>query len=272
MLIHSITRPAQPARRLSDNDSRRGRRRTGSAAAAVQTSATELSRQQNLLARPAILRALGRRAARRLRGGLPCRRRPRGAGRQRQGVHAGHASISLTLKNSHTQFFDSQLDGRPLKFRLLEVEDQWVVIGSQDSRLARGDVVRSLDGRPVNDFVRESAQYVAASNERLRARTCSPTPACFPNASPRHCRTGGPSWSIAPFPATSRRRHRFETPRGAGYATLRSPTFESRRLAIRSTNGPRSRSFDSSSAAPHLIIERPWKSAAARRRDSSSRR
>jgi carboxyl-terminal processing protease len=85
-----------------------------------------------------------------------------------------------TLRNSHTQFFDTQLDGRPLKFRLLEVEDQWVVIGSQDSRLSRGDVVRSLDGRPVNDFVHESAQYVAASNERLARAHVFSYPGLFP--------------------------------------------------------------------------------------------
>jgi carboxyl-terminal processing protease len=72
-----------------------------------------------------------------------------------------------TLRNGHTQFFDSQLDGRPLKFRLLEVEDQWVVIDSQDSRLPRGAVVRSLNGSPVGDVVRELSQYVAASNDRL---------------------------------------------------------------------------------------------------------
>jgi carboxyl-terminal processing protease len=39
------------------------------------------------------------------------------------------------LRNGHTQFFDSQLDGRPLKFRLLQVEDEWVVVNSQESRL-----------------------------------------------------------------------------------------------------------------------------------------
>ena len=75
-----------------------------------------------------------------------------------------------TLRNGHTQFLDGAMDGRPLKFRLLQVEDQWVVVDSQDSRLGRGAVVRTLDGLPVDDFVREAARYVAASNERL-ART-----------------------------------------------------------------------------------------------------
>jgi carboxyl-terminal processing protease len=71
------------------------------------------------------------------------------------------------LKNGHTQFFDSAFDGRPLKFRLLEVENQWVVVNSQDSRLPRGAVVRSLNGVAVDNFVSEWSQYVAASNDRI---------------------------------------------------------------------------------------------------------
>ena len=74
------------------------------------------------------------------------------------------------LRNGHTQFFDSALDGRPLKFRLLQVENQWMVTNSQDSRLSPGTIVQTLNGISVEEFVRESAQYVAASNGRL-ART-----------------------------------------------------------------------------------------------------
>lgn len=75
-----------------------------------------------------------------------------------------------TLRNGHTQFFDAQADGRPLKFRLLEVENQWVVVASQDSGLRRGSVVQTIDDKPVAAVVNELAQYVAASNKRL-ART-----------------------------------------------------------------------------------------------------
>jgi carboxyl-terminal processing protease len=84
------------------------------------------------------------------------------------------------LRNGHTQFFDSQLDGRPLKFRLLQVEDEWVVVNSQESRLPRGAVVRTLNGRPVDDFVRELAQYVAASNDRLARTHVFSYPGLFP--------------------------------------------------------------------------------------------
>jgi carboxyl-terminal processing protease len=84
------------------------------------------------------------------------------------------------LRNGHTQFFDSQFDGRPLKFRLLEAENHWVVIVSQDGRLPRGSVVRSLNGIPIDDFVRERAQYVAASNDRLARTHVFSYPGLFP--------------------------------------------------------------------------------------------
>jgi carboxyl-terminal processing protease len=88
----------------------------------------------------------------------------------RKGFDLATLRFIARLRNGHTQFFDSALDGRPLKFRLLQMENQWVVASSQDSRLSPGTIVQTLNGISVDDFVRESAQYVAASNDRL-ART-----------------------------------------------------------------------------------------------------
>ena len=85
-----------------------------------------------------------------------------------------------TLRNGHTQFFDRQQDGRPVRFRLLQLDNEWVVVNSQDSSLPRGAVVRTLDGRPVDDFVRERAQYVAASNDRLARTHVFSYPGLFP--------------------------------------------------------------------------------------------
>jgi carboxyl-terminal processing protease len=85
-----------------------------------------------------------------------------------------------TLRNGHTQFIDSRLDGRPLKFRLLSVEGQWVVVDTQDTQLPRGAVVRSLDGKPIDEFVREQARYVAASNDRLAYTHVFSYPTLFP--------------------------------------------------------------------------------------------
>ena len=84
------------------------------------------------------------------------------------------------LRNGHTQFLDNQMDGRPLKFRLIQVRDSWVVVNSQDSRLARGAVVKSINGIPVGEFVAERAQYVAASNDRLARAHVFSYPGLFP--------------------------------------------------------------------------------------------
>jgi carboxyl-terminal processing protease len=84
------------------------------------------------------------------------------------------------LHNAHTQFFDDRADGRPLKFRLLEIENRWVVINSQDSALPRGAIVQTLNGQPVDDVVRELAQYVWASNERLARTHVFSYPVLFP--------------------------------------------------------------------------------------------
>jgi hypothetical protein len=93
------------------------------------------------------------------------------------------------LRNGHTQFFDSQLDSRPLKFRLLPVEGQWVVVNSQDNQLPRGAVVRSLDGRPVDDFVRERASTSRHRTTDSRIPTSFLIQVCFLNGSRSVCRT-----------------------------------------------------------------------------------
>jgi carboxyl-terminal processing protease len=85
-----------------------------------------------------------------------------------------------SLHNGHTQFNDNQMDGRPLKFRLLEVEGRWVVLGSQDRALHRGAVVRTIEGTPVDDFVSSASRYVAASNDRLARAHVFSYPGLFP--------------------------------------------------------------------------------------------
>ena len=98
----------------------------------------------------------------------------------RQAFDRASLRFVARLRNGHTQFFDNQADGRPLKFRLLEVEGQWVVIASRQARLARGTVVRAIGGQPIEDFVREAAQYVHASNDRLARTHVFSYPVLFP--------------------------------------------------------------------------------------------
>jgi len=88
----------------------------------------------------------------------------------RRGFDLATLRFVAALHNGHTQFVDVQADGRPLKFRLLEIEHQWVVLTSQDSGLRRGSIVETIDDRPVGAAIDDLAQYVAASSARL-ART-----------------------------------------------------------------------------------------------------
>ena len=85
-----------------------------------------------------------------------------------------------SLRNGHTQLLDSQADGRPLKFRLLDMEGQWVVIASRQAELTRGTVVHAINGQPIDDFVREAARYVHASNDRLARTHVFSYPLLFP--------------------------------------------------------------------------------------------
>ena len=98
----------------------------------------------------------------------------------RHGFDLATLRFVAALHNGHTQFFDDQADGRPLKFRLLEVEHQWVVIGSQQRTLPRGTVVRTIDGRPVEEVVTELSRYVAASNDRMARAHVFNYPLLFP--------------------------------------------------------------------------------------------
>jgi carboxyl-terminal processing protease len=77
------------------------------------------------------------------------------------------------LKNGHSTFWDQWLDdtyGQPLGFRLVPIDGQWVVIRSRVSGLANGDVVKEMDGRPIEQAIGDLERYVAASSEAVRQR------------------------------------------------------------------------------------------------------
>ena len=158
------------------------------------------------------------------------------------------------LHNGHTQFFDDRADDRPLKFRLLEVENQWVVVGSQTSSLPRGTIVRTIDGRPVADVVRDSSQYVAASNDRLAQTLVFDYPLLFPERISVGLTNGGVvviDKSVKPdapisFPSASEGKW-LEEP---GIAYIRVPSFGN--PAYEQTAVELVRRFSSS---PNLIVD-----------------
>src|SRR5690349_10658655 len=76
----------------------------------------------------------------------------------RQAFDLATLRFVATLRNGHTQFIDDRADSRPLKFRLLQMEDRWVVVGSQIQSLPNGTIVSTIDGRPVAAVVRDLSQ------------------------------------------------------------------------------------------------------------------
>jgi carboxyl-terminal processing protease len=112
------------------------------------------------------------------------------AANDRRGFDLATLRFIATLRNGHTQFIDDRADGRPLKFRLLKVEDQWVVLNTQDAGVPRGAIVVTIDGKAVDDVVRELAQYVAASNDRLAQTHVFSYPLLFPERISLGLKTG----------------------------------------------------------------------------------
>ena len=157
-----------------------------------------------------------------------------------------------TLKNGHTQFFDTQLDGRPLKFRLLEVEDN----GSSAARTA--PVPRRRGAHPrrasVSDFVHESAHNGRGLERRLVSgpRILLPRPV---SRTRLHDIADGRTVLVdRAVPATSRGRaardSRGRWLRDGQVAYIRIPSFGDpayERTAVSS--------FGNFSAAPHLIVD-----------------
>jgi carboxyl-terminal processing protease len=74
-----------------------------------------------------------------------------------------------SLRNKHTQFDDQWLRerfGQSLGFSASAVEGKWVVTSADHSGLKKGDVIRSVDGTPVGEFVRDKQRFINASSER----------------------------------------------------------------------------------------------------------
>lgn len=80
------------------------------------------------------------------------------------------------LRNGHSGFSDSWLlqnHGQPLGFLLLPMAEGWVVTTSQLSALSPGDIVVSVDGKPIHAFYAEADGMLEGSSEAARQRTFS---------------------------------------------------------------------------------------------------
>lgn len=90
-----------------------------------------------------------------------------------------------TLENGHSDFSDSWLwqhHGQALGFEAAPLGEEWVVRESRTDGLRPGDVIRAVDGTPVDDFVRARLRYATGSSPESRLRRVFRTPFLFPPA------------------------------------------------------------------------------------------
>lgn len=78
------------------------------------------------------------------------------------------AEFMAKLRNGHTSFWDNWVykeHGQPLGFTARPLQGQWVVTASQVEGLRAGDVIHSLDGEPIDSFVKRKTRHIAASSD-----------------------------------------------------------------------------------------------------------
>ncbi|WP_368517880.1 S41 family peptidase [Rhizobium sp.] len=71
-----------------------------------------------------------------------------------------------SLRNGHTSFWDEELAQQtgPMPFRIRRVEDQWTVVRSKLAELNPGDVVTTVDGKPVDQWLEAVREHIGQSS------------------------------------------------------------------------------------------------------------
>lgn len=160
-----------------------------------------------------------------------------------------------TLRNGHTNFTDRRLfgdEGAPTGLDVRRLGDAWVVRSSRRAEISAGDVIESVDGVPVEDFVRERIRYAHGSNERVREQRVFRMPYLLPRRFSLGLRDGrevevirGEGLGPAP-PARSVEVRLLEG--GVPYIAVpsfASPSFEERAVELVKEHG----------AAPAMIVD-----------------
>jgi len=142
------------------------------------------------------------------------------------------------LRNGHSGFYDDwlvQQYGQDLGFALQPMGEGWVVVSSRISEVNPGDIVTSVDGKPIDRLYREMEGFIDGSSEMARRRKFGYKVWLWPDnfdlglANGRHApirrraQTLGEPRSF-PFPQGP-----VSTPKGVGYIQIRSfeqPSFE----------------------------------------------
>lgn len=76
-----------------------------------------------------------------------------------------------SLKNGHSGFYDQTLFGSPpIPFLALPVEGRWTVIRTRTPALAPGDVIETIEGKPIDDWLRPIMAHIGQSNRAAQER------------------------------------------------------------------------------------------------------
>ena len=146
------------------------------------------------------------------------------------------------LENGHSGFADRwlyQVGGRPVGFTARRASGGWVVHTSRIDALRPGQLMRTIDGRPAEDFVQERLRYVSASSESEGIRKLWFRSYLFPEAFPieladgRTVRIDRAGQELAPSPSRGY-EERLE-PNGVAYLyipTFGDPSMEERAVAF----------------------------------------
>jgi len=89
------------------------------------------------------------------------------------------------LKNGHSGFNDYWLidnHGQMLGFQARQIDSSWVVTASTIADLKRGDVIRSINGQPFQDFFLSVSKYLVGSNQREQQVSLTNRPYLFPRS------------------------------------------------------------------------------------------
>lgn len=90
--------------------------------------------------------------------------------------------LFASLNNGHSDFTDQQLRTRvgDIPFRALRIEGKWVITRSALPALNPGDVIRTVDGQPVDSWLQPIRAGIAQSDEFARDRVTWRAALLFP--------------------------------------------------------------------------------------------
>ena len=102
---------------------------------------------------------------------------------QRRAFDMASIRLLATLHSGHTDFRDSWLDdsdGMPLGFDARDLDGKWTVTTSGVPGISQGDVVETIDGKPIQQFFDNARRYMADSSARAQETDLFSTGYLFP--------------------------------------------------------------------------------------------